>query len=127
MVRTLNLAMQSEASSSREPIATRRARRSLNPVNYKELENIKLPKASRPKASVSKPKLYPVTILEGESNNDQVKIHYVGYSSDYDEWRDLCELEALDEDMETDGSTGVSNFNLLLPSSKNQAGADVWT
>ena len=36
-------------------------------------------------------KLYSVEIIERE--DDRVKVHYVGYSSKYDEWKDKSEFE----------------------------------
>ena len=67
------------------PIALRRCKRARSPVNYREADMVKLPRASR-----SEDKLYPVTILE--QDNDKVKVHYIGYSSSYDEWKDEDEL-----------------------------------
>ena len=89
-----------------EPIATRRGRRSLRAVNYKDLEKIKLPKVS-----VCKPKdkLYPVTVLEHDA--DKVKVHYVGFSEDHDEWREENELEALGE--EEDEGTSMACYKSL--------------
>ena len=91
-----------------EPIATRRSRRSLRAVNYKDLEKIKLPKVS-----VCKPKdkLYPVTVLEHDA--DKVKVHYVGFSEDHDEWREENELEALGEE-EDEGTTPVKIHGMIL-------------
>ncbi len=68
------------------PIALRRAKRQGEEVNYKEESFIKLPKSDRIQ---QKTKLYPVTVQEEKSEGDRamVKIHYVGYSSEWDEWR----------------------------------------
>ena len=67
------------------PIALRRCKRTRSPVNYREADMVKLPRASR-----SQDKIYPVTIVEQDS--DKVKVHYIGYSSDYDEWKNEDEL-----------------------------------
>ena len=36
-------------------------------------------------------KLYPISVLEHNSKGN-VKIHYVGYGSEHDQWRDAAEL-----------------------------------
>ncbi|SMN01620.1 hypothetical protein SPONL_2199 [uncultured Candidatus Thioglobus sp.] len=73
------------------PIALRRGKRNLREVNYRAAESLKLPRAS---SSLVKDKLYPVTVLEQDS--DRVKVHYVGYSSEHDEWKYGGELEDLE-------------------------------
>lgn len=76
------------------PIALRRGKRDRSTVNYREVEALKLPRASRSQPS-SRDKLYSVTILE--QDEDKVKVHYVGYSSIYDEWKHENELEEDEE------------------------------
>ena len=49
--------------------------------NYKELSDTKLPRARPVKPEVDD-RLYQI-----EEREEQVKIHYKGYSSKYDEWR----------------------------------------
>ena len=51
--------------------------------NYRELSDIKLPRAKRTVKPTDD--LYAIEVLE--EKDDQVKIHYTGYSSEYDEWR----------------------------------------
>ena len=54
--------------------------------NYKQLSDTKLPRASRRSAKhEDDDQLYSVEITE--EREDQVKIHYIGYSSKHDEWR----------------------------------------
>ncbi len=86
-----------DALPSDLPIALRRAKRQREEVNYKEESFIKLPKSDRIQ---QKTKLYPVTVQEEKSEGDRamVKIHYVGYSSEWDEWRYEGELESLNEE-----------------------------
>ena len=68
-------------------------------VNYKELVDIKLPKRSRRTKSTSKvDELFPITIVERQES--RVKVHYIGYSSIYDEWKDTNELEYLSDQQE---------------------------
>lgn len=54
-------------------------------VNYKQLsEGTPLPRSKRAK----KDELFPVEIVERDATSGRVKIHYCGYSSEDDEWRD---------------------------------------
>ena len=54
--------------------------------NYKDLADIKLPRVKRSTKQTNPNQLYAIEIVEDKG--DQVKIHYTGYSSKYDEWRD---------------------------------------
>ena len=55
------------------------------------------PKSSRPHPTrKSDSLLYPIEILEEESN--KFKIHYIGYSSKYDEWKDKDDVIDLHDD-----------------------------
>ena len=56
--------------------------------NYRELNDMKLPRAERVKAM---DKLYAVEVIEDDG--DRVKIHYVGYEDRFDEWREKEEVE----------------------------------
>ena len=56
-------------------------------VDYKELVTLKLPR-SRADDRCNDSTLYPVEVIEEDSVAGRVKIHYVGYSARYDEWRD---------------------------------------
>ena len=60
--------------------------------NYKKLgDGVKLPR-ERPKRVDET--LYPVEIVE--RNEERVKVHYIGYDSSYDEWKEAGELEVYD-------------------------------
>ena len=39
------------------------------------------------KQKVNKNEMYEIEVVEEDDENDRVKIHYVGYSERYDEWR----------------------------------------
>lgn len=88
-----------------------RCMRKKSRVNYKDLAEIKLPREKRRRAVNSSDQLFPVSVVERKES--QVKIHYVGYTSIHDEWRDIDELELLDsgESREEDGGDNV----LLTP------------
>ena len=61
--------------------------------NYRELADVQLP---RPERIPSKEDtLYPIEILERTS--DRVKIHWIGYDSKYDEWRNEGDIESIAE------------------------------
>ena len=53
-------------------------------INYCELADTNPPQAKRTERQQDD-KLYAIEVLE--EKDEQVKIHYTGYSSDYDEWR----------------------------------------
>lgn len=66
--------------------------RSQRRSSYRELIRCKVPRISRPSNKKYDPqKLYSVKIIETRDN--RVKVHYVGYSSKYDEWKDKSEIE----------------------------------
>ena len=55
--------------------------------DFHAIGDIRLPRATRVRAvRYDQNKLYPVEILERDG--ERVKLHYVGYSHQYDEWRD---------------------------------------
>lgn len=56
-------------------------------VDYKELNQVVLPRAIREKS-----RLYSVEIVERNVLAGKVKIHYVGYSSSEDEWCDAADV-----------------------------------
>jgi hypothetical protein len=51
--------------------------------DYKAMSDTVLPRSSRKK---SQDTLYPLEVLEREAG--KVKVHYIGYGSSDDEWRD---------------------------------------
>ena len=81
-----------------------RPRRSIVRPDYRSLANISVPRpsycTSRGKENSSdSDKLYRLTVVEDEANG-MVKVHYIGYSHEYDEWRsneDIVELNVEDE------------------------------
>ena len=58
-------------------------------MNYREMVDIKLPRAQR--TIKDRGELYPVEVV-GDDGRGRVKLHYVGYSSCHDEWRDESEV-----------------------------------
>ena len=53
--------------------------------DYRKLADILLPRIW---ATKRVDKLYQLEIIEEDTTNGRVKVHYTGYSSDDDEWRD---------------------------------------
>ena len=66
--------------------------RSKKRVNYREADDVRLSRAERARSPSNE--LFPVHVIE--RTDERVKVHYVGYSSSYDEWRDESELESID-------------------------------
>ena len=74
-------------------------------INFHDLLDVKLSSARKNKFK-SKEKsqvLFPVEIVEKEAESRRVKVHYVGYGDNFDEWKDESELEMLDRDEEQTG------------------------
>ena len=58
-------------------------------VDYRKLNEIEgIPRKARRKRS----ELYPVEVVEHDTANAKVKIHYIGYSSNQDEWRNAADI-----------------------------------
>ena len=57
--------------------------------NYKDLCNFQLPRSKRIKKD---PTLYELEIVEEDVYTNRVKVHYIGYDSDDDEWRDRADI-----------------------------------
>ena len=51
------------------------------------MSNLDLPRSKR---TSSKSKVYPISVVERDGS--RVKIHYVGYSDSYDEWREVSDI-----------------------------------
>jgi hypothetical protein len=87
-------------------------------VDYNELSDIKLPREKKSKVAkeADRDKLYPVEIVEQDDGNGRFKVHYVGYSSQYDEWRDNSEVISLDceHTIQDSKSATVSEANVSL-------------
>lgn len=59
--------------------------------DYQKLADIQLPRQT--KGSEIREKPYPIEVVEREG--EHVKIHYIGYGDDEDEWREASELVQL--------------------------------
>ena len=63
--------------------------------DYKRLAEPKIPRAIREKRADGS-KLYPIEVCERQENS--VKIHYIGYSDEHDEWRNSSDLVSIGSD-----------------------------
>ena len=61
--------------------------RNSGPKNYKA--DVRLPRATRT-TRATKDELYPVEVVARDG--DKVKVHYIGYGDEDDEWRDIAEI-----------------------------------
>ena len=66
-------------------MATSYSLREQQKKDYRKLADIPLP---RIRATKRVDKLYQLEIIEEDATNGKVKVHYTGYGSDDDEWRD---------------------------------------
>ena len=83
----------------------RRSKRIRPKVNYRKLSDTgRLPKAKKFRCKNSEDTLFPVTILE--TINHHVKIHYDGYATDFDKWRDENDIETIDQDINNSDEVG---------------------
>ena len=91
-------------------------------MDYKRLSNPPWPMDVWQKAE--KDKLYPIEIIERDPNDtSRIKIHYIGYSTDYDEWRSCSEIVDLahpsDQLPTLTSSPGFSLYDRLASRIKN--------
>lgn len=98
--------------------------RSVKRVDYSELSDVKLPREKKAKVAkeADRDKLYPVEIVEQDDSNGRFKVHYIGYSSQYDEWRDNSDVISLNcehtsqESMDPESArASETNVSLLFP------------
>ena len=90
-------ASTSGSTSQGEPSSSSRRLRSKWTISYCDTSDTRDTRLPRPeKFRAKSDKLFPVKVVEKEGQ--RVKIHYVGYSTDYDEWREESELESIASD-----------------------------
>lgn len=66
--------------------------RNLERKNYKEIANIQLPRARRVTGNPrTADELYPIEVVEDDYNG-RVKVHYIGYGEEFDEWKQEDEV-----------------------------------
>ena len=75
--------------------------------DYRQLTSLKLPRNSRKQVAQ---KLYPIKVVARRES--QVRIHYIGYDDDYDEWREADDLVPLNQD---DNRTNTNHTTIIQP------------
>lgn len=74
--------------------------------DYRQLSDVKVPRIARRSnkgykagSSIDK-KLYRLRVLEEDEENGRVKVGYIGFSDEYDEWRRLEDIVTVEEEEE---------------------------
>ena len=71
--------------------------------DYRQLLDIKVPKTARRSCRSNKAnslmdsKLYRLRVLEEDEENGRVKVGYIGFSDEYDEWRRMEDIVIIEE------------------------------
>ena len=79
-------------------------------MNYRELSDVRLPRKrqrTRLESADTDQKLYRLRIVEEDNEIDFVKVRYLGYGSEDDEWRAREDIVILDDDEEAMDSEPV--------------------
>ena len=79
-------------------------------TNYRQMNGLDLPRPKR--TSSHRNKLYPISVVEEDGS--RVKIHYVGYSDGYDEWREVGDIVSLSPEPAHVKSSGGSQTSQLV-------------
>jgi hypothetical protein len=61
--------------------------------DYKKLADTPLPRAKPVRKDDA---LYELEVLEEDTTNGKVKVHYTGYGSEHDEWRDKNDVVVME-------------------------------
>ena len=83
-----------------------RPKRLVTRPDYRQLSDVKVPRNARRssksyKASSSNDtKLYRLRVLEEDEENGRVKVGYIGFTDEYDEWRRLEDIVTVEEEEE---------------------------
>lgn len=99
-------------------MSVNRSKRRKRVANYRQLADVHVPRArkTRKQTCCTDQRLYAVDLLEKDTVNNRGRVHYQGYSSRYDEWKSLDELELLEEDegdnCDSLGELGLQSFSL---------------
>jgi len=80
-----------------------RPKRSVNRQDYRQPADVKLPIVRKSRGRVEESsstndKLYRLQILKEDQENGRVKVGYVGYSDEFDEWRRVEEVVSIDDE-----------------------------
>ena len=93
--------------------------------NYHELADVKIPRESpvlsktvksrkvSPSTS-SDSQLYRLKVIENDDTNGRVKVRYIGYEEEYDEWKLLEDSVELSESSSIDEASSVTAISLSV-------------
>ena len=85
-------------------------------INFRDLSDTKLPifrkKKSRSKKGPSQT-LFPIEIVNKEPDKCRVKVHYIRYGSNFNEWKDESKLEVLDEERPLTCQSSIQHYCLF--------------
>ena len=90
-----------------------RPKRTVKPPGYyRQLSDERSAKSPKRKRADQSDTLYPVTVLEDDGS--RYRVHYVGYSDSYDEWKDYSDVEARNDcDVDEGDNTPFSLYRKL--------------
>lgn len=94
-----------------------RPKRSIKRVNYKELLNLKVRSVSQKRKCLNdrSDKFYRLKVIEEDETRGWVKVNYMGYSSQYDEWRPKSDIIDLSEPKEVENSQDGVGEDVSIP------------
>ena len=100
-----------------------RPRRSGSKRNYRELAGVEVPKESfivsksiktKVNVSTSSERLYRLEVIEKDDENGRVKVRYIGYGEEYDEWKLAEDIVDLSESSSSDEASSVTGTPLSV-------------
>ena len=71
--------------------------RMLERADYRRLADVEVPRTSTTTTPQASDELYPVEIVERDESRGLVRVHYTGFSRQYDEWKEAGEIVPLNE------------------------------
>ena len=102
-----------------------RPRRCSSRQNYRELADVKIPRKSPVLSKTVKSRkvgpstssdsqLYRLKVIEKDDANGHVKVRYMGYGEEYDEWKLLEDIIELSESSSTDEASSVTTTSFSV-------------
>ena len=82
--------------------------------DYKKLADTPLP---RTRPARKDDALYELEVLEEDTTSGRVKVHYTGYGSEHDEWRDKNDIVVMEPSQPGKYTYNLYNNSYVWPSS----------
>ena len=95
-----------------------RPKRLVTRLDYRRLSDVKVPRNARRSSKSHKTssstdtKLYRLRVLEEDEENGCVKVGYIGFSDEYDEWRRLEDIVTVEEEEEEEDNDSLAPSRL---------------